>query len=80
MNPEGEDLFGEMQSTPLQRNNPNVNEEEEQDTVAVINPVATATDAGVWKPQTPIMGGPYRLVRMSTCHTLVVNLMHYGLG
>ena len=81
MNPEveGEDLFGDMQSTPLQRNNPTVNEEEEQDTMAVSNPVASATDAGVWKPKSPIMGGSYRLVKMSICHILVVNPMHYGL-
>ena len=59
MNPEleGEDLFGEMQSTPLPRNNPSDNEEEEQDSVAVINPVASATVANVWKPKSPIMGG-----------------------
>ena len=82
MNPEleGEDLFGEMQSTPLPRNNPSDNEEEEQDSVAVINPVASATFASVWKPKSPIMGGEsFKLVKMITCHTLVANLTHYGL-
>ena len=59
MNPEveGEDLFGDMQSTLLQRNNPVVNEEEEQDTLAVSNPDASATSVNVWKPKSPKMGG-----------------------
>ena len=78
--PEGEDLFGDMQSTPLQRNNPTVNEEEEEDTVAVVNPVVTTTDADAWKPSTPIMGESYRLVKTNTLHTQVANLMHCGLG
>ena len=85
MNPEaeGEDLFGEMQSTPLQRNNPVVNpvvnQEQEQDTLAVSNQEATATTAGVWTPKSPKMGGSFRLEKMSICHILVVNLTLYGL-
>ena len=47
--------FGPMQSTPLPRNNPSIDDEEE-DTTGVINPVITKKDSNDWKPDKPIMG------------------------